>query len=79
MVFMLALFIDAGGTYHSYTPVNIGFQQFGNVLQLNPISRNVAPFDTKSTSTYRNLQQSPISKKKHPKDNICLHFSVKLH
>lgn len=62
------------------TRSNIGFSAFpsGN-LQLNPISRNVRPFDTQAVINYTNKADDIRPKKKHPKDNICLHFSVKLH
>jgi hypothetical protein len=56
----------------------IGFQQYGNVLQLNPISRNVRPYDTQPVRIYTRQADDIRPKKKHPEDNICLHFSVKI-
>ena len=52
----------------------IGFQQFGPYLQLNPVSRNVRPYDNQPVINPYNFNRVHVgikSKKRHPKDVIC--------
>ncbi len=64
------------------TRSSIGFSSNGAFLQLNPIARNVRPYDTLPVPTYLPQGQGVTTGKKkgkHPRPIICFHFSVKIH
>jgi hypothetical protein len=53
------------------TRINIGYQRFGSILQINPVSRNVRPFDTVISQSGGGRIFRSGKHKKHPRDVIC--------
>jgi hypothetical protein len=64
--------------------LDVGLQRFGTVTVINPVSRNVRPFDTQRVPK-RNVLNNVIYRKKnkkHPRDVICnklIFFKVERH
>jgi hypothetical protein len=80
---------EGSGVYGSMLPstvsrLDVGLQRFGSVTVINPVSRNVRPFDTQYVPK-RNVLDNRVfrkKKRKHPEDIICnklIFFKVERH